>query len=160
MPTSAAKPEHRAVRVLELGHVTLWVTNLDRSAVFYGALLGFREIDRGILKGRRIALFSLGVHYHDLALVEVGGTAVERDSRPSGLNHIGLKIGDQIEDLRQMRDWLLAHGAIPRLYIDHGNSKSLHVQDPDGNAIELYVDTAPSVHTPQGMIYSEPLHLD
>lgn len=160
MTTSATVPAQGAVRALELGHVTLWVTDLDSSCAFYGALLGMPEVDRGIVRSRRMALFSLGVQHHDLALVEVGGTPVERRANTPGLNHIGIKIGERLDDLRQMRDWLLAHGAVPRLYIDHGTSQSLHVHDPDGNAIELYVEVTPADGWPRGLIQAEPLQLD
>jgi catechol 2,3-dioxygenase len=141
-----------SMKVLELGHVTLSVINLDRSAGFYRDVLGFTEVARGVLKERRIAFFSLGARHHDLALVEVGEAA---------FNHMGLKVGDRVDELRGMRDWLVRHGVTPYRYVDHAVCKSLHVRDPDGNAIELYVDGDPRLwaKTPQAMVCSEPLQL-
>ncbi|MGE5098234.1 MAG: VOC family protein [Betaproteobacteria bacterium] len=150
------------MRVLELGHVTLSVVELDRSADFYRDVLGFTEVARGVLKERRIAFFSLGARHHDLALVEVGAAAAGRDADRPGFNHMGLKVGDRLDELRRMRDWLVRHGVTPYRYVDHAVCKSLHVHDPDGNAIELYVDGDPRLwaQTPQAMVCSEPLQLD
>lgn len=150
------------MRVLELGHVTLSVAELDRSARFYRDLLGFAEVARGVLKERRIAFFSLGTRHHDLALFEVGGAAADRDADRPGFDHMGLKVGDHVDELRRMRDWLVRHGVMPYRYVDHAVCKSLHVHDPDGNAIELYVDADPQVWagTPQAMVCSDPFRLD
>ena len=150
------------MKVLELGHVNLWVVDLDRSAAFYRDVLGFAEVARGVLKGRRVAFFSLGPRHHDLALVEVGGAAVDRGSDRPGFNHFGLKVGDRVDELRRMRDWLVRHGVTPYRYVDHGVCKSLHIHDPDGNAIELYADGDPRVwaQTPQAMVRSDSLKLE
>ena len=56
----------RAVKVIELGHVSLFVRDLDASLRFYRDLLGLRETGRG--KGGRIAFLSAGVHHHDVSL--------------------------------------------------------------------------------------------
>ena len=150
------------MRVLELGHVTLSVSELDRSADFYRDVLGFAEVARGVLKERRIAFFSLGQRHHDLALVEVGAAPAGHDAVRPGFNHMGLKVGDCVDELRRMRDWLMSHRVMPYRYVDHAVCKSLHVHDPDGNAIELYVDGDARLwaETPQAMVCAEPLQLD
>ncbi len=79
-----------------------------------------------------------------------------------GLNHIGLKVGDRIDDLRRMRDALVGHGIASHDYVDHCVCQSLHVDDPDGNLIELYVDGDPQIwaRTPQAMVCSTPFELE
>ena len=150
------------MKVLELGHVNLWVVDLDRSSAFYRDVLGFTQVAAGALKDRRVAFFSLGSRHHDLALVEAGPSGAAENRVRQGLNHIGLKVGDHLDDLRRMRDWLVRHGAAPHSYVDHCVCRSLHVDDPDGNSIELYVDGDPRVwaRTPQAMVCSNPLQLD
>ncbi len=150
------------MKVLELGHVNLWVTDLNRSSDFYRDLLGIPEVARGVLKKRRVAFLSLGPRHHDLALVEVGGAAIERSSDRPGLNHIGFKVGDCLDELRQMRAWLARHNLTPHRCVDHGVCKSIHVYDPDGNVVELYVDGNPQLwaESPQSMVCSEPFQLD
>ena len=54
------------MRVTELGHVSLFVRDLDTSVAFYRDRLGLHETGRG--KGGRIAFLSAGVHHHDVSL--------------------------------------------------------------------------------------------
>jgi catechol 2,3-dioxygenase len=150
------------MKVLELGHVNLWVTDLDRSSAFYRDLLGLSQVAGGVLKERRVAFFSLGTNHHDLALVESGKSTRPESPVRLGLNHIGFKVGDHVDDLRRMRDWLVVHGAAPHGYVDHCVCQSLHVSDPDGNDIELYVDGDPLIwlQTPEAMVCSNPFQLE
>jgi catechol-2,3-dioxygenase len=61
-----------------------------------------------------------------------------------------------------MRDWLIGHDAAPHGYVDHRVCQSLHVVDPDGNDIELYVDGDPEIwqRTPQAIVCSNPFLLE
>ena len=148
--------------VIELGHVNLWVSGLDRSAAFYRDVLGFTEVARGVLNRRQVAFFSLGTRHHDLALVEAPGATAKGGPPRLGLNHIGIKVGNGLEDLRRMRDALIARGVMPGRYVEHRVCQSMHVDDPDGNTIELYVDADPAIwaRDPQSIVCSEPLMLD
>ena len=148
--------------VIELGHVNLWVSGLDRSAAFYRDVLGFTEVARGVLNRRQVAFFSLGTRHHDLALVEAPGATAQVGPPRLGLNHIGLKVGNGLDDLRRMRDALITRGVMPSRYVEHRVCQSMHVDDPDGNTIELYVDADPAVWAcdPQSIVCSEPLMLD
>jgi catechol 2,3-dioxygenase len=150
------------MKVLELGHVNLWVANLDRASAFYRDVLGLSQVAGGVLKERRVAFFSLGTRHHDLALVEAGGVTRVEGTVRRGLNHIGFKVGDHVDDLRRMRDWLIGHDAAPHGYVDHRVCRSLHVVDPDGNDIELYVDGDPEIwqRTPQAIVCSNPFLLE
>ena len=60
--------------------------------------------------------------------------------RHRGLYHIGIKVGDSLEELRQAkREVEQAEGTIDGMS-DHTVSQSLYLKDPDGNEVELYVD--------------------
>jgi catechol-2,3-dioxygenase len=128
--------------VKELGHVVLYVHNLERSAAFYGDVLGFERIDAP-LPGMPAAAFVSQSHrtHHELLLIEVGEDAQEIPrGRRVGMYHIGLKVGDSDDELRAVLAELQAGDVTIVGASDHHVSHSLYIQDPDGNEIELYVD--------------------
>jgi catechol 2,3-dioxygenase len=126
------------MQVRELGHVVLYVRDLQRSRTFYGETLGFPELP-GVMPGA--AAFSTGRTHHELLLIEVGPDATPIPSgRRIGMYHFGLKIGDTDEDLRAARAELQQAGVEVLGSADHTVTHSLYLSDPDGNEIELYVD--------------------
>lgn len=126
------------MRIHELGHVVLYVADLERSAGFYRDVLGFTEIARG----EQVALFSSGRTHHELLLIEVGGTPKVQHAPEPGLYHIGFKIGDGPEAARQAYRELRERGVHTVGATDHGVTHSLYILDPDGNELELYADVS------------------
>lgn len=128
------------MEIKELGHVVLYVHDIGRSTAFYRDVLGFRQI-MGRRPGARFAAFSSGRTHHELLLIEVGADAQEIPSgRRVGMYHIGFKVGDSDDELRDARDRLEAQGARIVGASDHAVTHSLYVLDPDGNELELYID--------------------
>lgn len=136
------------MRIKELGHVVLYVSELERSANFYRDTLGFSEIKRS----PGMALFSSGRTHHEMLLIEVGGVP-ERSHWPRpGLYHIGFCIGDTPEDLRKAFYELKSKG-VPILGTgDHTVTHSLYLLDPDGNELELYADVSDAWKTDPELI--------
>ena len=54
------------MRVIELGHVSFFVRDLESSVAFYRDVLGLSETGRG--KNGRIVFLSAGAHHHDVSL--------------------------------------------------------------------------------------------
>ena len=121
-----------------LGHVVFYVKDLGRSLAFYRDLLGFEEIGR-IFDGAAAALTS-GRTHHELLLIEVGEAPAPPSGRRLGLYHIGIKIGESLEELRAAKKELEQAGVPISGMSDHTVSQSLYLHDPDGNEVELYVD--------------------
>ena len=129
------------MQVQALGHVVLKVGDLHRSERFYSSVLGMPIISRN--SDPRMTFFSLGTPgiHHDFALIELGLAASRPDHDATGLAHVAFKVGESAETLRLVREVLIASGT-PIVYeAERTHSKSVHVHDPDGNEIELYVDT-------------------
>jgi catechol 2,3-dioxygenase len=126
-----------------LGHVVFYVRDLDRSLAFYRDLLGFQEVGR-IFNGSAAALTS-GRTHHELLLIEVGEAAPPPQGHRLGLYHIGIKIGDSLDELRAAKRELEQAGVVISGMSDHTVSQSLYLADPDGNEVELYVDADPAI---------------
>ena len=124
------------MRIHELGHIVLYVSNLTKSADFYKNTLGFKEIHRDL----HTALFSSGRTHHEMLLIEVGGEPIKKGKPSPGLYHIGFKIGNTDEELKDAIKELTANGVTISGSADHHVTRSLYILDPDNNELELYID--------------------
>ncbi len=132
------------MQVKELGHVVLYVRDLERSRRFYRDTLGWKEISPEGGMRFPAAAFSSGRTHHELLLIEVGPNAAPIPSgRRVGMYHFGLKVGTTDDELREARDTLQKAGARIVGASDHGVTHSLYIEDPDGHEIELYIDVQP-----------------
>lgn len=128
------------MQIKELGHVVLFVRNLERSAAFYRDVLGFHQVSD---TGPFAAAFSSGRTHHELLLIEVGDDARPiPPGRRVGLYHIGFKVGDTDDELRDALQSITDAGVTVVGSSDHTVTHSLYILDPDGNELELYIDVA------------------
>lgn len=128
----------------ELGHVVLYVRDIERSLAFYRDLLGFVEVGR-VFEGRAAAL-TAGRTHHELLLIEVGPDAAPiPPGRRVGLYHIGVKVGDSLDELRAAYAELVNANVPIAGTSDHTISQSIYVFDPDGHEVEVFVDADPAI---------------
>lgn len=126
------------MKIQELGHVVLYVTNLEMVGNFYRDVLGFTEIHRQW----PMAMFSGGRTHHELLLIEVGGEPQQSMRPKPGLYHIGFKVASSSEELKGVYKELIKK-QVPILGLtDHGVTHSIYITDPDGNELELYADVS------------------
>ena len=125
--------------MISLGHVVYYVRDLDRSLAFYRDAVGLAVV--GELFGGRAAMLSGGRTHHELMLIQVGDAPGPLRGKRIGLYHVAWKVGDSLDDLRRLRDRVQSAGYSIRGMADHTVSQSLYLSDPDGNEIELYVDS-------------------
>src|SRR5205823_5140767 len=77
------------------------------------------------------------------------------DAPYNPVNQISFRL-DSLEILKGYRKALIEEGITQHRVTDHGNAWALYFQDPEGNPVELYVDSP--FYTPQPC--GEPLDLD
>lgn len=127
--------------MIELGHIVLYVRDLDTSRAFYEEALGWPVVALADLGGVRAAAFSAGRTHHDLLLIEVGSHAAPLPRGPRvGMYHFGVKVGDTDDDLRAALGRLHDHDVTIVGASDHTITHSVYITDPDGNEVELYID--------------------
>jgi catechol 2,3-dioxygenase len=86
-----------------------------------------------------------GRTHHELLLIQVGNVPPAPPGRRLGLYHIGIKVGDSLDELRAAKRELEQAGVQIGGMSDHTVSQSLYLHDPDGNEVEIYVDADESV---------------
>jgi catechol 2,3-dioxygenase len=148
--STTVDPTTAQVGVKELGHIVLYVADLDRSLAFYRDVLGWPVVMAP--RTFRAAGFRAGNTHHDLLLIEVGRDATPiPGGRRLGMYHFGVKVGDTDDELRAMLARLEANPELVTVVGtgDHGFTHSLYVHDPDGNELELYIDV-------QGVDWDDP----
>jgi catechol 2,3-dioxygenase len=124
---------------VEIGHIHLKVSDLERSIAFYSGVLGFGITQR---YGSSAAFLSAGGYHHHIGL----NTWESANGSPppdgtTGLYHFAIRYPDRSslgDALRRVR----AAGVPLDGASDHGVSEALYLRDPDGNGIELYWDRA------------------
>ena len=129
-----AAPSPLAVETLH--HVSLTVTDLERSKRFYGDVLGLREVPRPAFDFPG-AWYELGDRQLDLIVHTTPRTlrgTTEIDSRDG---HFAVRVTDFDAALEHLRQ----HGVEVRERPTNPTPwAQLYITDPDGNVIELNVD--------------------
>jgi len=147
---------------VDIGHVHLKVSDIDRALGFYRDVLGFDVTQQA---GDQAAFLSAGGYHHHLGIntwESRGGSAPPPGT--TGLYHVAIRYPDRAtlgDALRRV-----VEAGIPITgATDHGVSEAVYLRDPDGNGIELYRDRPeeewPRPASGDGVaMYSAPLDLD
>ncbi len=120
-----------------IGHVHLKVSDLPRAIAFYRDVLGF---EMQMMYGTQAAFLSAGGYHHHLGLNtwESAGAA-PGPRRAPGLYHVAILYPTE-RDLAIAVKRVVTSGISLTGASDHGVSKAIYLDDPDGNGIELYWD--------------------
>jgi catechol 2,3-dioxygenase len=122
---------------VDIGHVHLKVSEIDRALDFYCGVLGFELQGR---MGDQAAFISAGGYHHHIGL----NTWQSRGGSPpppgtTGLFHFAIRYPTRrslAEAVTRLRDARVAIDGAS----DHGVSEAIYLRDPDENGIELYWD--------------------
>jgi catechol 2,3-dioxygenase len=122
---------------VDIGHVHLKVSDIDRALAFYRDILGFDMMQR---IGDQAAFISAGGYHHHLGLntwESRGGSPPP--SNTTGLYHVAIRYPDRAQLGNALKRLVEAGWPIGGA-TDHGVSEAIYLRDPDGNGIELYRD--------------------
>jgi len=115
----------------------MFVADAARMEDFYTRVLGFAATDRGNLGSTALVFLSRDPKEHHQIVLASG--------RPEGLpfnpiNQISFRMAE-FAGLREMHRRLAAEKVRDLYPVSHGNALSVYFLDPEGNRIELFVDT-------------------
>jgi catechol 2,3-dioxygenase len=122
---------------VDIGHVHLKVSNIDRALEFWSGVLGFDVFAR---MGDQAAFISAGGYHHHIGLntwESEGAGPPPRNT--TGLYHVAVRYPDRASLADALRR-VLAAGIPLQGASDHGVSEAIYLADPDGNGVELYRD--------------------
>jgi catechol-2,3-dioxygenase len=138
---------------VSFSHFGIHVTDVARMEDFYTRVLGLVVTDRGALKdGPTLVFLSRDPDEHHQMVMVTG--------RPAGVgynvvNQISFKL-PALESLKAMYRRVREAGVEQFRVVTHGNAWSVYFADPEGNRVELFVDTP--WHTPQPL--AEPFDIE
>ena len=140
------------IRIVDVAHVNLNVTDLSRALQFYVEMLGFHvsfqyeDAVAWLNFGQyREDVAGLGRGFHDLALFKVPFAAAADYRKRAGMNHVAFRLAtpadvDAAAEFLRERGVKLLKGPLTH---KEDNDRYLYVEDPDGNVVELVASTLP-----------------
>lgn len=122
---------------MEVGHVGLFVRDLDRMCEFYIKYFGFAVTDE-LRKPERSIIFLTTdpTSHHQLVLV----TGRPDGEGPKLMNQLSFRL-KTLGELRRVYARLVEDNVPGLDPVTHGIAWSVYLPDPEGNRIEAYVDT-------------------
>ena len=137
---------------LSFSHVGIYVTDIKAMEDFYTRYLGFTVTDRGTLPTPHgevgLVFLSRNPDEHHQIVMATG--------RPEGsfntVNQISLR-ADSLTTLKGFHAKLMDGAPISEMSpVTHGNAMSIYFRDPEGNRVELFIDTPWYVSQPMRVI--------
>ena len=123
---------------LTFSHMGFYVRDLERMARFYKDVMCFFETDQGDLGPVQLKFFSRDPTEHHQLVLATGRPA---DLAFSVINQISMRVPD-LATLREVRDRVNADPDVSDLVCaTHGNAISIYFRDPEGNRLEVFMDT-------------------
>jgi len=133
------KFEHAGLRTTRLQPMVDWYAKvLQAEVAFENEMLAFLWYDE---------------QNHRLVIIARPGT-VERPPNSAGLDHLAFTYAD-LGELVSTYERLKGLGITPHRATDHGSSTSFYYLDPDGNQVELKVDTFATAEEQHAYLRSE-----
>lgn len=156
--SNGSTPGELAKPVIVRTHLSLFVRDPEASAAWFADVLNMKITARG----PRWVFLAFGRKHHDLALIQADPGA---EQGGLGLQHYGLEIAGDLDDLRRLYAMLLAKGVKVVKTTDHKVGFGLYFEDPDGNRFEFFAETVADDEEGQRVLGkhhapSEPVDID
>jgi catechol 2,3-dioxygenase-like lactoylglutathione lyase family enzyme len=123
-------------RIASLGHVGIFVEDVERSLAFYRDLLGLTVTDADVENGLYFLSARPDEEHHEFLICR--GRSAPRDARL--LQQVSFRCAT-LEDVVAYWERFKAAGVVFDRVVSHGNAVGMYFFDPDGNRCEVYWPT-------------------
>jgi catechol 2,3-dioxygenase len=130
-------------------HAGIYVTDLEVMLAFYRDVIGLSVTDRGIVDGTEIIFLSADPREHHQLVLASGRP---RDLSFTTVNQLSFRLPD-LTALREMLAILRQADVKPLAPTNHGTALSIYFPDPEGNRVELFIDTPWHIEQPQRHVF-------
>ena len=132
-------------KVMSLGHVGIYVRDVDRSVAFYRDIFGLQVSDRSPSGAVFMTAQDRLAEHHELLLAP----GRNDDGAVNVLQQISFRCAS-LKDIKDFFHLFLDHHVPITRVVSHGNTISIYARDPDGNSVEVYWPTGIDVPQPFG----------
>ena len=129
----------------QLTHIGLFTKDIEVLEKFYTEIIGLKVTDRGLLarmNNTPIVFLSGSEHSHHQLVLAVGEPVTV-------MQQLSFRVQD-LAELRTVAQRASDYGVEGYRPWDHGNAWSVYFFDPQGNLVEIYMDTIYHVAQPHG----------
>jgi catechol 2,3-dioxygenase len=134
---TANRSRRRPINRPVFHHTTFATLKLDEMVEFYEKVAGLEPV----FHGEGGAWLTNDAANHRIALLALPGLKEPEDKGHTiGLHHTAFEYS-QFDHWLDNYERLAAEGIRPFLNLDHGMTMSMYYQDPEGNGVEIQVDT-------------------
>ncbi len=120
-------------RVMGLGHVGIYVRDLERMVAFYRDVMGMRITKQNWRAGAVFLSADPDAVDHEIALMRGRPDAAD----PHLINQISMRVSS-LDDLRTFRRRLIAEGYRIEGIVNHASAIGCYFFDPEGNRTEVF----------------------
>lgn len=128
----------KPIKVTELDHIVLNVSDIDRSLDFYANVLGLKIERLDEFRAGKIGFPSARINEH--TIIDLFPSKESGEKRQGNLNHFCMVVEKEdfsgIEDYLKTRGVPILNGPISR-WGARGRATSVYFHDPDKNEIEI-----------------------
>lgn len=132
-------------KVTSLGHVGVYVRDMERSVKFYRDILGIQVSDRSPRGGVFMTAQDRALEHHELLLAP----GRNDDGKANVLQQISFRCAS-VADVKEFYRVFVDNNVPINRCVSHGNTVSIYAEDPDGNSVEVYWPTGVDVPQPFG----------
>lgn len=139
----------------KLAHVVFRTNRLHTMVNWYCEVLGAKPV----FQNDKIAFVSYDDEHHRIAFVAYGPFKEKPEGNHVGFHHVAFTYRD-LGELLGTYERLKNQGIAPNRPILHGPTCSLYYADPDGNGVELQIDSYADMADARGFMQGEAFSRD